>query len=79
MRETCTYDSAMNIGHIKLVEEEKKPIGVRKSEARRSEDRVFPLMEERKSTRIGLTNPAIREEGSSQIRSDQEVINKLFN
>ena len=58
----------MRIAHRELVEEEKKPIGMRKSEARRSKDRVFPLMEERKSTGIGLTNPMIREEGSSQIR-----------
>ena len=65
----------MNIAHRELTEEEKKPTGMRKSEARRYEDRVFSLMEERKSTGIGLTNPAIREEGSSQIISDQEVFN----
>ena len=48
-------------------------IGVREREARRPEDRVFLLMEERKPTGIGLMNPTIREEGSLQIRNDQEV------
>ena len=43
-------------------------MGARKREAQRSEDRVFPLMEERKYTGIGLMNPTIREEGISQIR-----------
>ena len=65
----CTYDPAMKISHRELTEDEKKPKGMRKSEARRSEDRVFPLMEDRKSTGIGLTNHVIREEGSSQKRS----------
>ena len=53
----------MRISHRELAEEVKKPTGVRKRESRRSEDGVFPLIEERKSTGIGLTNPAIREEG----------------
>ena len=75
MRETCPYELAMKIADRELAEEEKNPTSMRKREARRSEDRVFPLMEERKSTGIGLTNHAIREEGSSQIRSDQEVFN----
>ena len=65
----------MKIAHRELVEEENNPTGMRKIKAQRSEDRVFPLMEERKSTGIGLTNPVIREEGSSQIRSDQENFN----
>ena len=71
MRETSTDELAMKIAHREFAEEEKKPIGVRKIEARRSEDRVFPLIEERKSTCIGWMNPTIREEGSSQIRSNQ--------
>ena len=61
----CIDEPVMNIAHRELAEEEKKPTGVRKREARRSKDRVFPLMEERKSTSIGLTSPRIREEGIS--------------
>ena len=61
----CADDPAMRIARRELAEEEKNPTGVRKRKAQRSEDRVFPLMEERNSTGIGLTNPAIREEGSS--------------
>ena len=60
----------MRIAHREITKEENKPTGMRKREALRSEDRVFPLIEERKSTCIGLTNPAIGEEGSSQIISD---------
>ena len=63
MRETCTYDPAMKIALRDLIEEENNPTGMKKREARMSEDRVFPLMEERKSIGIGLTNPVIREEG----------------
>ena len=65
MRETCTYELAMNIARREFTKEEKNLTGVRKREAQRSEYRVFSLMEERKSTGIGLTNPTIREEGSS--------------
>ena len=61
----CTNEPAMKIAHRELVEEERKPTSVRKREARRYEDRVFSLIEERKSTGIGLTNPTIRGEGSS--------------
>ena len=61
----CTDEPAMSIARRELTEEEKKPTSVRKREARRSEDRVFPLMEERKSIGIGLMNLAIREEGIS--------------
>ena len=61
MRVTCTYDLAMKISHREFAEEEKNPTGVRKKEARRSEDIVFLLMEERKSKGIGLTNPMIKE------------------
>ena len=75
MREKCPDEPTMKIARRDLAEEEKNPTGVRKREARRSEDRVFPLIEERKSTGIGLMNPVIREEGSSQIKSDQEVLN----
>ena len=75
MRETCTDEISMKISHREIAEEEKKPIGMRKREAQRYEDRVFPLIEERNSKGIGLTNSAIREEGSSQIRSYQEVFN----
>ena len=75
MREMCLDEIAMMIAHRELTEEEKKPTGVRKREAQRSKDRVFLLIEERKSTGFGLMNPTIREEGSSQIRSDQEVFN----
>ena len=77
--ETCTDEPTMKIARRELAEEEKKPTGVRKRESQRSEYRVFPLMEERKSTGIGLMDPTIREEGSLQIRSDQEVFNQLFN
>ena len=35
----------MKIAHRELVEEEKKPTCMRKREALRCEDRVFPLME----------------------------------
>ena len=55
----------MRIACKELAEEEKNPIGMRKRESQRFEDRVFPLMEERKSIGIGLMNPMIREEGSS--------------
>ena len=65
VRETFTYEPAMKIVCRELTEEEKKPTYMRKREAQRYEDRVFPLMEERKSTSIGLMNPMIREEGSS--------------
>ena len=65
----------MRIARRELAEEEKNPTGMRKIKARRSEDRVFMLMEERKSTGIDLMNPTIGEEGSSQIRSDQDVFN----
>ena len=65
----------MKIAPRELTEEEKNPMGMRKRKARRSEDRVFPLMEESKSTGIGLTNPTIREEGISWIISDQEFFN----
>ena len=65
MRETCTDEPVMKIAYRELVEEEKNPTGMRKIEDRRSEDRVFPLIEERKSIGIGLTNPVIKEEGSS--------------
>ena len=75
MRETCTDEPATRISRKELTEEENNPIGMRKREARRSEERVFLLMGERKSAGIGLMNPVIREEGSSQIRSDQEVFN----
>ena len=57
----CTDEPAMKIARKELVEEEKNPTGVRKREAQRFEDRVFSLMEERNSTGIGLTNPAIIE------------------
>ena len=75
MRETCTYEPVMRISFRELSEEENNPIGVRKREARRSEDRVFLLIEERKSIGIGLMNPVIREEGCSKIKSNQEVFN----
>ena len=65
MREICPDELVINIARRELAEEGKKPTGVRKREARRSKDRVFPLMEERKSIGIGLMNPAIIEEGSS--------------
>ena len=65
----------MKISHRYFVEEENNPTGTRKRKSQRFEDRVFPLMEERNSTCIGLTNPMIIEEGSSQIRSDQEIFN----
>ena len=61
----CIDDPAMNIARRELTKEEKKPTGTRKREARRSEDRVFPLIEERKYTCISLMNPTIIEEGSS--------------
>ena len=50
----------MKISHRELTEEENNPTGVRTRKSRRSEDRVFPLMEEKKYTDIGLTNPGIR-------------------
>ena len=65
----------MRIARSELSKEENKPTGMIKRESKRSGDRVFPMMEERKSTRISLMNPIIREEGSSQIRSDQEFFN----
>ena len=75
MRETCTDEPVMRIAYKELLEEEKNPTGMRKREARRSEDRVFSLIEERKSTSIGLTNPAITKEGRSLIRRGQEFFN----
>ena len=75
VRKTCTDEPTMKIACREFIEEEKKPTCMRKRKARRSKDRVFLLMDERKSTRIGLTNPTIREEGSSQIKSDQDVFN----
>ena len=75
VRKKCTYEHAMRISHREFTEEEKNPIGVRKIKSQRSENRVFLLIEERKSTGIGLMNLVIREEGSSQIRTDQEVFN----
>ena len=51
----------MRISYRELAEEEKNPTGLRKRKAQRFEDRVFLLIEERKSTCIGLTNPVIRE------------------
>ena len=75
VRKMCTYELGMKIACREFAEEEKNPTGVRKRKSRRFEDRVFLLMEERKSTGIGLMNPAIREEGISQIRSDQEIFN----
>ena len=65
----------MKIACRELTKEEKKPTSMRKRKARRAKDRVFPLIEERKSTGIGLMNPTIREEGSSQIRSDKGGFN----
>ena len=65
MRETCPNEPTMKISHRELASKEKKPTGVREREAQRSEDRVFPLIEERKSTCIGLMNPTIKKEGSS--------------
>ena len=67
--------SLQSIARRELTEEEKNPTGVRKREVQKSEDRVVQLIEERKSTGIDLTDPAIREEGRSHIRSDQEVFN----
>ena len=64
-------EPGMKIARREFAKEEKNPTGVRKREARRYEDRVFPLIDERNSTGIGLTDPVIKEEGSSQIRSDQ--------
>ena len=75
VREKCTEDPMMKIACREIIEEEKNLTGMRKRKSQRYEDRVFLIMEERKSTGIGLTNPMIREEGSSQIRSDQEVFN----
>ena len=71
----CTDEPVMRISRRELGKEENNPTGMRKREARRAEDRVFLLMEERKSTGIGLMNPTIREEGISQIRTDQDVFN----
>ena len=62
MRETCLDELAMMIACRELAEEEKKPTGVRKREAQMSKDRVFLLIEERKSTGFGLMNSTIREE-----------------
>ena len=78
MRETCPNEPAMKIAHRELAEEEKNPTGMRKRKARRSKDRVFLLIEERKSTGIGLMNPVIREERSLQIRSDQAVFKLII-
>ena len=75
MRETCTDEIATKIAHKELIEEEKKTTGVKNRQSQRSEDRVFLLTEERKSTCIVLINPMIREEGSSQIGSDQDIFN----
>ena len=55
----------MRIACRELAEEENNPIGVRKREAQRYKDRVFSLIEERKSISIDLTSPTIREEGIS--------------
>ena len=68
----------MKIARRELAEEEKKPKGVRKRESQRYEYRVFPLIEERKSTGIGLMNPVIKEERSLQIRSDQAVFKLII-
>ena len=56
----CTGDPAMKIARREFTEEEKNLTGVIKREARRYQYRVFPLMEESKSTGIGLMNPTIR-------------------
>ena len=55
----------MRISHKELTKEEKNPIGIKKRESQRSKDRVFLLIEERKSKGIGFMNLAIREEQSS--------------
>ena len=47
MREKCPDEPTMKIARRDLAEEEKNPTGVRKREARRSEDRVFPLIKEK--------------------------------
>ena len=65
VREICTDEPEMRRARKETTKEEKNPTGVRKRESRRYEDRVFPLIEERNSIGISLTNPAIREEGIS--------------
>ena len=75
MREMCTNEPAMKIARRELVQKEKNPTGIRKREALRSEEIVFPLMEERNSVSIVWMNPTIREKGRLQIIRDQEVFN----
>ena len=50
----------MKIAQRELAQEEKNPTRVRKREALRSEEIVFPLMEERNSVSIVWMNPTIR-------------------